>query len=574
LGERARIIRSIAVAMIATTTSLAHAGTALADMWFPAASMSEPRAGQTATLLLNGQVLVAGGYNGFVANVGGSHTNLDLVEIFNANTDTWTRAAPMLIPRSFQAATLLQNGRVLVVGGWETLAGEEKGPTAEAYDPASNTWTSIPTPEELQAVGSASLLPSGWVLLTGLFGPHSYGATQGAALYDPASNAWERTAPPKHPREGTTTVLLENGNVLMMGGFTSEQLFPPVHTVWTMLPIVEEYDPYTNEWTELAPMKEARTQEAATPMPGGDVLVTGGVNPINYGPFADSAVSSTEIYDPATNSWTVLAPMAIARERHTATLLPKGDVLVAGGGDCGGGEGCLGYGGSGDCCGASSAELYDPATNTWSFTAPVLSGVEHTATLMPDGDVLLAGGNLEPINTYELSNVAIYASSYPPDEPHTAQVPQSVAPTTSTSVPPTITNAVQSHKVWREGNALAHVSAYRSKPPIGTTFSFTLNEQARVSLAFTQRAGERKIKRKCVTQTKQNRDKPTCEHPVTVGTLAFTGHSGTNKVVFQGRISHSKTLKPGHYTLLITAINSAGARSASKSLSFTIVSSH
>ncbi len=109
--------------VVAAMESLACAGLAQADTWFPAASMGEPRAGATATLLSDGQVLVAGGYNGFdeaLVNVSSSRANLDLAELFNVSTDTWTKAAPMRVPQSYQTATLLPNGQVLVIGGWET----------------------------------------------------------------------------------------------------------------------------------------------------------------------------------------------------------------------------------------------------------------------------------------------------------------------------------------------------------------------------------------------------------------------------------------------------------------------
>ncbi len=121
------------------------------------------------------------------------------------------------------------------------------------------------------------------------------------------------------------------------------------------------------------------------------------------------------------------------------------------------------------------------------------------------------------------------------------------------------------------GNAMAHLSAGRSKPPIGTTFSFTLNEHASVTLTFTQRLDGRRVKGKCIPQTNPNRHEPGCKRTVTVGTLSLTGHSATNNVSFQGRISRSKKLKLGRYALLITAPNSAGVHSASTSLSFTIV---
>jgi hypothetical protein len=92
-----------------------------------------------------------------------------------------------------------------------------------------------------------------------------------------------------------------------------------------------------------------------------------------------------------------------------------------------------------------------------------------------------------------------------------------------------------------------------------------------VTFSFAQSVSGRKVSGKCVAQTKKSRRKPACRRTVTAGTLTFTGHSGTNKVAFQGRISPVEKLEPGRYTLVITATNSAGERSAPQSLSFTIV---
>jgi hypothetical protein len=127
----------------------------------------------------------------------------------------------------------------------------------------------------------------------------------------------------------------------------------------------------------------------------------------------------------------------------------------------------------------------------------------------------------------------------------------------------------QSHRSWREGNALARFS--RKRAPLGTTFYFTLNEQATVSFAFTQQVGGRKVKGKCVAQTKKNRRKSACKRTVTRGTLTFTGHTGMNRVSFQGRISHSKKLGLGSYRLVMSATNAAGQHSSPRQLSFTIV---
>ena len=128
----------------------------------------------------------------------------------------------------------------------------------------------------------------------------------------------------------------------------------------------------------------------------------------------------------------------------------------------------------------------------------------------------------------------------------------------------------QSNSVWSEGGKLATFSR-KKKTRVGTTISFVLNEPASVSFAFTQQLGGRKVKGRCVTQTNKNRHKPSCKRTVTQGTLSFAGHTGLNKVVFQGRISPSKRLGLGAYTLQITATNSVGEPSSPRSLNFTIV---
>jgi hypothetical protein len=134
---------------------------------------------------------------------------------------------------------------------------------------------------------------------------------------------------------------------------------------------------------------------------------------------------------------------------------------------------------------------------------------------------------------------------------------------------PVITAARESNRVWRAGNKLARIS--KRKPPVGTTFSFNLNERASVRFAFTQDMSGRKLGGRCVAQTKANRGKRACRLTLTRGTLSFTGHPGTNKIAFQGRLSRSKKLPPGTYTLRIVATNAAGQRSSAAQLKFTIV---
>ncbi len=139
---------------------------------------------------------------------------------------------------------------------------------------------------------------------------------------------------------------------------------------------------------------------------------------------------------------------------------------------------------------------------------------------------------------------------------------------------PTLSSLGQTNKTWREGTALAQLSSTRAKGrkkiPVGTTFSFKLDQAARVVFTFTKPAPGRKVGKRCVAQTPRNKHKRRCKRTVTAGALTFAAHAGTNKVRFQGLISRRKKLKPGNYKLLVTA-TAAGRRSRTGTLSFTIV---
>jgi virginiamycin B lyase len=146
--------------------------------------------------------------------------------------------------------------------------------------------------------------------------------------------------------------------------------------------------------------------------------------------------------------------------------------------------------------------------------------------------------------------------------------PAPVSPIGASSAP-TVSGARQSNSLWREGNGLAKLTR-KGKAPIGTTFSFVLNEPSSVFLIFTQKVGGRKVHGTCKAQSKGNRHKPACKRTVTAGALVLSGHAGLNKVAFQGRISASKKLRPGPYALGIVA-RAAGKSSSPATLRFTIV---
>jgi hypothetical protein len=207
---------------------------------------------------------------------------------------------------------------------------------------------------------------------------------------------------------------------------------------------------------------------------------------------------------------------------------------------------------------ASSARIFDGSS-----VVPVTAYYKNPS--LADGETAAPD---ETLNGYHLRlSATVQATGTTTGTTPTTTTPGGTTPKGS---PPTVTEVTQSNPFWREGNKLAQITASK-KLPVGTTFSFTLNEAANVSLVFTQHVGGRKVKGNCVTQTTKNRHKPTCKRTVTQGTLSLAAHGGTNKVTFQGRISASKKLKLGRYTLVITATSATGQRSQPKLVIFTIV---
>ena len=214
---------------------------------------------------------------------------------------------------------------------------------------------------------TATLLPGGKVLVV------EGGVAPGphAELYDPASESWTTTGSLIIRRAFHTATLLPNGKVLVAGGRSGFAQGQTIQTTSTEL-----YDPASGVWTATGSLVTGRENHTATLLPNGKVLVAGGLNGMT------GALASAELYDPTTGIWTATGSLATAREEHTATLLPNGKVLVAGG--FGGGRA------------TASAELYDPATGTWSSTGGLATvRLSHIATLLHNGHVLVAGGATE-----------------------------------------------------------------------------------------------------------------------------------------------------------------------------------
>jgi hypothetical protein len=135
--------------------------------------------------------------------------------------------------------------------------------------------------------------------------------------------------------------------------------------------------------------------------------------------------------------------------------------------------------------------------------------------------------------------------------------------------PPSITRISQARRRWRAGGNLARLAA-AAKPPVGTTFGFTLSQAARVRFGFARLLPGRKVNGRCVALTVANRRRPACTRSVGSGAISFSASAGAHKLFFQGRLSRTRRLGPGVYTLTITATNPNG-RASRTTRSFTIV---
>jgi len=262
----------------------------------------------SATLLANGDVLIAGGTETFASN---GPVPLASAWIIKAGSGTIQPTGSMSVPRCGHQATLLQDGRVLITGGWGR--GEDTQ-TTEAYDPVAGTFAPLGKLHEL-FVSVVTLLSDGRVLIIG----GTAGPIGSAEIFDPETNAFTVTTL-SLSRFYFTATLLSNGKILIVGGEVGSYDDQPYSGP------AQIYDPVTGTLTPTGSMIQARWGHDAILLHDGTVLITGGLYDANYTPLA-----SAEIYDPTTGEFKPGPAMNLARVGHTTTLLPDGSVLIVGG---------------------------------------------------------------------------------------------------------------------------------------------------------------------------------------------------------------------------------------------------
>lgn len=273
--------------------------------------------------------------------------------------------------RQYQTATLLPNGKVLVAGGYGS-GGVGWLIDCQLYDPQKGVFIETGRLSTRRDAHTATLLPNGKVLIAGGEEVNERGFSvllASAELYDPGSGLFSLTGSMVAGRELHTATMMSNGKVLIAGGEDARGY---------AVARAETYDPGMSAFVPTGSMGVGRYGHTATALPGGDVLIAGGER-IDEDGF-DIALSSTEIYNPATGRFHPTGSMRVARKHHTATVLRDGQVLLAGGEDNNGHA-------------LESAELYNPGSGTFRTTGRMMNAHDSgTATLLGDGNVLVAGG--------------------------------------------------------------------------------------------------------------------------------------------------------------------------------------
>ena len=284
-------------------------------------------------------------------------TVLSSAELYDPVKNTWSTTGSMSSPRDLTSATMLPSGKVLVSAGSD---GTNWLASATVYEPTG--WTPAAYMSVGRAGHTATPLNNGKVLVSGgSVGPVSTTSTE---LYNPTTNAWSSGPSMSVGRAGHTATLLGNGKVLVAGGYSGS----------TAYATTELYNPSTNTWSSAASMSTATTWQDATLLGNGKLLTTGGIS-------TSGAPAPAELYDPVANTWSSAGSGApVTGLGSAATLLGNGKVLVTGGSPS-------------PNIYLNNVYLYDPTANSWGTQPPMSTPrAWHTATLLGDGSVLVAGG--------------------------------------------------------------------------------------------------------------------------------------------------------------------------------------
>ena len=316
--------------------------------------INQDRHSHTGTRLLDGKVLVVGGY-------GKGFKTLKSVELYDPISGIWIISAEMNFPRAEHSASLLKDGRVLITGGRD----QNYAPTSssEIFDPELEVWEIYEDMARQRHKHIAIVQADGAVILIAGSGPSR--SLSDVELMDPVTGRLEILAPTLQEHSDHAAVRLQDGRILVSGGV---RLLDEIVTSVG----AEIYDVANDEWTQTSIQSRRTATHTLTLLKDGRVIQVGGFS-------RGTADTRVELYDPLTDKWIEGSPMNNPRMLHTASSLDDGSVLVIGG-----------TSGTGNI---SGSEIYNPVTEMWKEAGEMNeTRVSHTATILEDGKVLVVGG--------------------------------------------------------------------------------------------------------------------------------------------------------------------------------------
>ena len=319
-------------------------------------SLNTARSYATSTLLEDGTVLVAGGFSTSYSGP------LASAELYEPGAGSFVAVGNLNVARAYHTATLLNNGTVLVVGGQQDSFGDGLA-SAEIYSPMPGVFSATTgNPTTTRTYHTATLLNNGQVLIAGGYTGSNQNSVE---LYNPVSETFALTGSLTTARAMHTATLLNDGTVLMVGGQNN--------SFSTVLTSAEIYNPTTGTFAPVGNLNIGSYGHTATLLNDGTVLIAGGFGS-TYAPL-----SRAEIYNPATKTFSLTASLANARGISVGNLLNNGLALISGG-----------FGSRGPM---TSAELYDPKAGTFTPAGSLNTGrYSPCATLLNNGSVLVSGG--------------------------------------------------------------------------------------------------------------------------------------------------------------------------------------
>ena len=296
---------------------------------------------------------------------------------------TFTPTGSLNTARYQHKAVLLTTGEVLVMGGIGVNGNYDSLASAELYDPSKGKWTFTGNMTVGRTGHTATVLKTGEVLVTG---GSAYEITcyATAELYDPATGEWTATGNMTQPRCLHSATLLSNGNVLVAGGVSSlydSNTQSDTDTVTT----AEIYNPATHTWTATGSLNASRADAATTLLQDGKVLTVGGYNKTGQS-TSNTYLTSAELYDPTAGHWSFTASIPVSSfESITPVTLPDGDVLIS-----------------------NAGQFYNPSTGSWTATGtlPTIAGPPGVAALLDSGNVLGTGISCKPTKFYPCGQTA------------------------------------------------------------------------------------------------------------------------------------------------------------------------